>query len=610
MNINKIEIRNFKNLQNLSLDFDKKISVFTGKNGAGKTSLMEAIAYGLTGEYPDDVIRHGSDEMSVKTYFPTFDCERIQKVGKPNKVKYNNKTSTAKIISEELTNLFNVSVDEIKAVTFTDLIKNSKNSAELESFIMNYLDDTLTLEDICNLFPSSYKDLDAKDIDEAKDILPEFISNIGPYSIDDIETIASDLKESRKYIKKKKQETEGAFVNIPEYVCNRSEAEIKKEYEAIIQKEAVQKEAQKNLAAYNNAKTSRERQENEIKRLQLLVNDIHVEKTPDVVLLSAKTACDNLQNQIMSFEKSKIRLENVLSTVKKSLENLNKPFCPLSDKITCTVDKTPVQKELTENISELEEGIKEETENINKLKKELEEKKAELEKYQLNDKEYEKKILYLKNIDSLKQTLITVPEKPENADIFDFSEQKNSLNSELDKIKKISEKNKLKFQIEQLDRNIKLLDFLIDELDAKGYVRESIMNQNLSWINDYIQKRLTSVFPNAKIEFVSDDGIKIKASFDQSKGMTYYEGLSGGEKVITLLFILDFINAATQTNILFMDGDDLSKLDEDSFFIVLDLLLNSDFSNNYDQIFINCINSERNMKLLKKYKGKILQIDL
>lgn len=43
MNVENIRLINFRNYENISLEFNKDINIFIGKNGEGKTNLMEAI---------------------------------------------------------------------------------------------------------------------------------------------------------------------------------------------------------------------------------------------------------------------------------------------------------------------------------------------------------------------------------------------------------------------------------------------------------------------------------------------------------------------------------------------------------------------------------------
>ena len=45
MHIDKIKINNFKNYNSAEISFSSKINFLYGKNGAGKTNLLDAIYY-------------------------------------------------------------------------------------------------------------------------------------------------------------------------------------------------------------------------------------------------------------------------------------------------------------------------------------------------------------------------------------------------------------------------------------------------------------------------------------------------------------------------------------------------------------------------------------
>ena len=76
MNIQNIELRNFRNYENLELKPQAGINLFFGKNGSGKTNLLEAIHYCALGKshrinQDQIVVRIGQKEatcaVSVKT---------------------------------------------------------------------------------------------------------------------------------------------------------------------------------------------------------------------------------------------------------------------------------------------------------------------------------------------------------------------------------------------------------------------------------------------------------------------------------------------------------------------------------------------------------------
>ena len=47
MIVEKIHLTNFRNLKDISFDFKENINVFVGKNGIGKTNVLEAIYISL-----------------------------------------------------------------------------------------------------------------------------------------------------------------------------------------------------------------------------------------------------------------------------------------------------------------------------------------------------------------------------------------------------------------------------------------------------------------------------------------------------------------------------------------------------------------------------------
>ena len=73
----KLELENFKSHKNTSIDFNSGISLIIGENGAGKSTIFEAISFALykkyTGDKIDDLVRTNKDienvPMSVRLSF-------------------------------------------------------------------------------------------------------------------------------------------------------------------------------------------------------------------------------------------------------------------------------------------------------------------------------------------------------------------------------------------------------------------------------------------------------------------------------------------------------------------------------------------------------------
>lgn len=74
MIINRIEIVNFKNIEDATLEFSEGVNCLLGGNGQGKSNLLEAIhflcmARGLRQVPELTLLRHGSDLLSVRGHF-------------------------------------------------------------------------------------------------------------------------------------------------------------------------------------------------------------------------------------------------------------------------------------------------------------------------------------------------------------------------------------------------------------------------------------------------------------------------------------------------------------------------------------------------------------
>jgi DNA repair protein RecN (Recombination protein N) len=67
--LQELRIRNFAIIEDLSLDFRKGLSIFTGETGAGKSILVDAVELIVGGRAASDLIRTGCDEAVLEAVF-------------------------------------------------------------------------------------------------------------------------------------------------------------------------------------------------------------------------------------------------------------------------------------------------------------------------------------------------------------------------------------------------------------------------------------------------------------------------------------------------------------------------------------------------------------
>ena len=71
MYIKSLELKNYRNYQNLQLDFDKETNIFYGDNAQGKTNILESVYLcGTTkshrGSKDKEIIRFGEEESHIR----------------------------------------------------------------------------------------------------------------------------------------------------------------------------------------------------------------------------------------------------------------------------------------------------------------------------------------------------------------------------------------------------------------------------------------------------------------------------------------------------------------------------------------------------------------
>ena len=50
MQFNKLQVKNFRNIENIEIDFSPGVNIFVGNNGEGKTNLLESLYFALRGQ--------------------------------------------------------------------------------------------------------------------------------------------------------------------------------------------------------------------------------------------------------------------------------------------------------------------------------------------------------------------------------------------------------------------------------------------------------------------------------------------------------------------------------------------------------------------------------
>lgn len=216
MLINNINLKNYRNYENLSLNFSKNINMIIGQNGQGKTNIVEAIhflsfAKSFRTNRDKEVINFGKDSAYIKSSIQNIDDSyaidiRISNLDK--KAVNINKNPISKI--SDLMGIVNVVVfspEDTKIVSDTPSFRRgfmNKEISQIKPLYYNILlDYNQTLENKNSLLKTQNPDTIMLDIYDEQ--LSTYMEKIIAYRKDFIKQISVIANETHGKISSQKE---------------------------------------------------------------------------------------------------------------------------------------------------------------------------------------------------------------------------------------------------------------------------------------------------------------------------------------------------------------------------------------------------------------------
>ncbi len=563
MKIAKIIINNFRGITTETLLPDK-INVLLGHCGTGKSSTMDAIKWGLTGKITKEDIRYDSPEASIKIIFD--DGTSIMRTQSAKATNYvNEKVATEKATNEFLENKFGCSISSIEAMCGASFFK-SLSKKDLKSFIIDILPIKASFSKIVELSD----DLDEEKISFIKEYLEDEVSLA---DIDAAYKTVFDGRKVKKQVLKNLQEKSKFTKELPGV----TKEELLKRQGEIALIEAKVNDYKKNLERYNKSLKTRENAE---KQLADMKNRLHqykdikqpVEADLQLAIKEKQLFIDAIANANNTIAIMKANVE----LMQRTLDSLDKPVCPISERIVCTADKSGLREEL---ISLVETNNKELANGYNFIVRcnEQVDKRDEI----INS--YNNQLIAWNNKINLENTInaFALPEvldKPEEVN-GDFAEEKLQIQNMLNVWYEKDASDQAAKNIEETLHKVNLYDFAVKFFSANG-IKSKLLEKAVDPLQKMIDEKTQSLRKGFKISLMTEEEFDITIS-PRTGEVVPLNKISAGEFIVTAYILMSVVSQITGVSILMMDN--LDNLDSDA---ARQLMLLLDADENFNTIIL------------------------
>lgn len=596
--INTFNFQGLKGLQSFELG---KITALAQPNGSGKTSLINALRFGLTGNSPKgNMINIGEQSAAVKLILENgsnFSRQVFATKGKSAKYyisdKPTNATELSRFISSEMGG---VDKKVAKFVSSGELL-TSMTSQEFGELLLSYLPETMTAETVISHYPSANE--------EQKKIIREYFL--------DKEFEISELKEFQKFIKGRRDRINEAISNCRGALNLLGDTAPKFTKEELEEKIAVKTKerddllaTQANLNNYNQLLRQEQFRQQELERLDKELANLNGVAHTEEELRLANELVTTTRTSAMQTRGAIEALVSAKQDLDTAIENISKPICPLSDKIVCTVDKRPVTKELEEKRDKLIEDYKTQRSfyeqtlaNIKEYENRYAQMAFENQQFILmQEKQQEKERLLAQKIE--------IPEKPEETNSLErITQELQYLQSQMPIVENYSKKDTYLNNIEKLTKKLEDYQALYVAFSPKGEVKEKITSYYLEEFAEPCNEKAGKLFPGMKLKFITQDGVKVLTDPNGLGEYLEFNSLSGGEQASVMFLLVSMLSSLSGMGIIILD--ELSVLDDNTFENLIRILKEN--SNEYDMCLIALVDHADMIKTLNKHEIPILSVN-
>lgn len=612
MKIKEIVIKDFGGIKERRIIPDR-INALVGHIGTGKSSTFSAIRYVLTGDCEQSDIRKGANEASVTLTFD--DGSTIQRTRNMdgNVVRCNGKRATAKATSAFLKEKLGFDISVFKAMMGTDFFAEL-GQKDITAFFLSILPVRINFETICQMASKrlgrrllhgegerlALQFLDRNLTDTELSVFPiNYPQDDTAFTLADLDAAYKSFFEQRRAVAsevkilKARAEFKGSLPK-------QTKESLEKSLFDVAKQEADASTHKKRVDAYDRAVKEKERVLKRKAELEEQLKAYSDVKAPD------ETQKTKAQEDKAKFQRAITKSQGILGTLdsnlkmfQRTLENLDKPVCPISKKLVCTTDKTAIRDEMKQGVANNEKAAAEHREFIKRCEEQIAQRDAAIENYNKNSLRWTQKQSLEQQLKNL--IIPELPEKPEEAIVQDFAAQKRSINEQLSIYAAYETAEKDKSALAVKKRELAELEACASIMDVKTGIRSLILKRALKPFEDVCNKKADLLRDGFRLQFRCEEGIEILVSPRKGDEFISYKRVSNGEFIFVAYLLMTVVNAICDTRILLIDN--LDKLDADALKGFVSLLK---LDTEYDTVLFGTVDHDDTVRILQEAGVNIL----
>lgn len=597
-----LDVTDFRGLSGVHTYPLKKLNAVAAPTGSGKSSVIDALKYALTGMEPDgDMINSGADSCAVRITFPSGNSfERIRfRNSRPTKYIVNGKTSTlAKMNSELQDELGGVRIGNAKMIAMGETL-SSIDTKQFGELVLSYMPEFMTADDILQMLSRKGDPYIEARIREE---MPQ-----GEFGVEAVDVFYNTCMERKRILRGKIRDYDTVIRSregLP--AVDRSEEDIRNEIADLTERRDKQLILRQKKDEYNRAKTAVDVFCSTVSRLEGEISKITAEHHTDDERRSVELVLSAYRNTITTSYSAVNSAVNSENALQNAIRNISQPVCPLSSKLVCSTDKTKVITEMTASLIQVQKEKDFQQKQLETAKKKAAETEARLRTIDRDNADARRKDSLQRQLEELRKTEPRLPEKPEDPeDIRGIEAKIGLLKNMLATLKTNEQTDVYKKRRDDFEFRFQRYEYMAQAFSPKGEVKQAITEMYLKEFETPCNKKAEKIFGRMRIRFSAENGVTV---YCDPKGLGRYipfASLSAGEKAaVTFIIVLTLANISGFRFVLI---DELSVLDKNVFGNLLATAKSS--GDEYDMMIIACVEHDDMKEQLEKENIDLISLD-